>query len=294
MSLPEPLKTLFEREDAHSPLPLPSALASRYGRLAFPAPRNRPYVIANFVETLDGVVSLGVPGHAGGGDISGHSDHDKIVMGLLRAAADAVIIGAGVLRVSPNGFWTPEDIYPPLAGDYERLRGALGKSGPPLHVVVSGSGLIDLTLPIFASGRVPVLIVTTEVGRGRFSSENIPESVTIAEAGDGMTLSGQAIIDAIAQHQAYELILSEAGPHLFGSLLDSGSVDELFITLAPQLAGRDPDAARLGLVEGVKFAPDKPLWGNLISIKQGGSHLFLRYALPAKLGGSDQGSNETI
>jgi len=284
MSLPEPLKTLFEREDANAPLPLPPALASRYGRLAFSTPPDRPYVIANFVETLDGVVSLGVPGHAGGGDISGHSDLDRMVMGLLRATADAVIIGAGVLRVSPNGFWTPEDIYPSLADDYQQLRAGLGKSGPPLHVVMTGSGLIDLTLPIFASGRVPVLIVTTEVGRGRFSTMDVPESVSIAVAGDGLTLPGEAIIDAITRHQPCDRVLSEAGPHLFGSLLDSGSVDDLFITLAPQLAGRDPDAARLGLVEGVKFAPDAPIWGELISIKQGGSHLFLRYALPRRLG----------
>lgn len=282
MSLPAPLTTLLEPSETNAPLPLPPSLASRYGRLSFPSPHNRPYVIANFVETLDGVVSLGVSGHAGGGDISGHSDLDRLVMGLLRATADAVIIGAGVLRVSPTHFWTPDAAYPSLADDYQQLRAALGKPEPPLHVIVSGSGLIDLTLPVFASGRVPVLIVTTEDGYGYLSTAEIPASVTIAVGGEGITLSGKTIIDAVIRNRPCELILSEAGPHLFGSLLDSGSVDELFVTLAPQLAGRDADAARLGLVEGITFAPKASLWGDLISLKQGGSHLFLRYRLPTK------------
>ena len=51
----------------------------------------RPHVIGNFVTSLDGVVSLGIPGKAGGGEISGFNPHDRMVMGLLRAAADAVV-----------------------------------------------------------------------------------------------------------------------------------------------------------------------------------------------------------
>lgn len=286
MSLPAPLVTLLEPDETDDLLPLPPALASRYGRLAFPASSDRPYVIANFVETLDGVVSLGVTGHAGGGDISGNNELDRMVMGLLRATADAVIIGAGVLRVSPTHFWTPDAAYSPLAGEYQQLRDALGKPGPPLHVIVSGSGLIDLTLPVFASERVPVLVVTTENGYGRLSTIDVPDSVTVAVGGDGLNLSGRTIIDAIRRSRPCEIILSEAGPHLFGTLIDSGSVDELFVTLAPQIAGRDADAARLGLVEGITFAPEVPFWAELISLKQGGSHLFLRYRLPAKRGDS--------
>jgi len=38
-----------------------------------PLPRLHPHVFSNFVSTLDGVVSLGVQGHASGGDISGFS-----------------------------------------------------------------------------------------------------------------------------------------------------------------------------------------------------------------------------
>src|SRR5215471_6092226 len=94
---------------------LPPELASVYGRLAFPPHAGRPYVIGNFVTSLDGVTSLQVPGKAGGGPISGSNPYDHLVMGLLRAAADAVIVGAGTLRASPHHVWSAAYIYPELA-----------------------------------------------------------------------------------------------------------------------------------------------------------------------------------
>ena len=91
-----PLKTLFETKRGRA-LPLPPKLARLYGSLRMPQPRTHPHVLSNFVTTLDGVVSLNVKGHASGGDISGFSAQDRMVMGLLRAIADVVIIGAGTL-----------------------------------------------------------------------------------------------------------------------------------------------------------------------------------------------------
>ncbi|HLG51580.1 MAG TPA: hypothetical protein VKY56_08085, partial [Chloroflexota bacterium] len=82
ISLP-PLQCLFE-ERRGEPVPMPPALAALYGELCFPHHAPRPYVIANFVTTLDGVVSLGLPGQSGGGEISGNNPHDRLVMGILR------------------------------------------------------------------------------------------------------------------------------------------------------------------------------------------------------------------
>ena len=83
-----PLESLYDMERG-SDLPLPPDLAALYGRLQFPLHPGRPYVIGNFVSTLDGVVTLNVPGQSGGGPISGFNPHDHLVMGLLRAVADA-------------------------------------------------------------------------------------------------------------------------------------------------------------------------------------------------------------
>ena len=92
-----PLESLYDVAHGRE-LPLPPQLTSLHGRLSFPKHSARLHVFANFVETLDGIVSLGVPGQAGGGEISGFNPHDRMVMGLLRAASDAVIVGAGTVR----------------------------------------------------------------------------------------------------------------------------------------------------------------------------------------------------
>ena len=78
-----PLKTLVQTRRGKL-LPLPPTLARLYGCFRIPLPRARPYVFSNFVTTLDGVVSLNTKGHASGGDISGFSVQDRMVMGLLR------------------------------------------------------------------------------------------------------------------------------------------------------------------------------------------------------------------
>src|ERR1019366_3447172 len=95
------------------------------------------------------------------------SAQDRMVMGLLRAVADVVIIGSGTLGVDRRHVWTAEAIFPELADDYRRLSTALGKPAAPLNVIVSGSGGIDLSLPVFASGKVQALIVTTTAGAKR-------------------------------------------------------------------------------------------------------------------------------
>src|SRR5487761_2321918 len=147
------LQTLFETKRGKM-LPLPPGLARLYGCLRMPLPRSRPHVFSNFVTTLDGVVSLNVKGHASGGDLSGFSAQDRMVMGLLRAIADVVIIGSGTLGVDRRHVWTAEAIFPELANDYRRLRKVLGKPAAALNVIVSGSGAVDLSLPVFASGKV--------------------------------------------------------------------------------------------------------------------------------------------
>src|SRR3989304_7138878 len=92
-----PLESFYEM-DRGEVFPLPPELAALYASLRFPAHEGRPYVIGNFVTTLDGVASLSAPGLAGGGPISGSNPHDRMVMGLLRSGAGAGIVGAGTLR----------------------------------------------------------------------------------------------------------------------------------------------------------------------------------------------------
>ena len=172
-----PLQTLLASARGRV-LPLPAKLQRLYGGFRMAPARSTPQVLSNFVSTLDGVVSLQVKGHAAGGDISGFSAQDRMVMGLLRAVADVVIVGSGTLQADPRTVWTPEAICPDLAGDYQRLRAALGKHEPALNVVVSASGNIDLRSPVFAhrhDARGRQAFARTQAVRFRRNSHRWPQ-----------------------------------------------------------------------------------------------------------------------
>lgn len=277
----QPLETLFDQAQGQA-LSLPEELLTLYGLLQFLLHPSKPYVIGNFVSTLGGVVSLNIPGQAGGGPISGQNAHDHLVMGLLRAVVDAVIVGAGTLRaVFPEHRWTAEYIYPDLGDIYQQLRIRLGKPEPPLNVVVTAGGELDLDRPLFQSGEASVMIVTTIQGAARLRERGIPPAVRVAGVQQTGRLRAQAIVQAACAARPCQMILVEGGPHVLGDFLSEEVLHELFLTLAPQIAGRDASTQRPGLVEGHRFAPEHPLWGTLVSVKRSGSHLFLRYAFNA-------------
>ena len=272
-----PFETLFDTAPG-AEIALPPALAALYGPLRLPAPAGRPYVLGNFVTTLDGVVALDDPA-TGGGAISGYNRNDRALMGLLRAVADAVVVAAGTLRADARHLWTPAGIYPDLADAYAALRAALGKPPQPLNVFVTAGGDLDLTLPVFASGRVPALIVTSADGAARLAARQPPEWVRVVAAAPGhepVTVRG--VLDAVIAAGASERILIEGGPRFMGEVFAAAALDELFLTLAPQIAGRDAAHPRLALVEGHLFAPAAALWPTLTSLKRAHSHLFMRYA----------------
>ncbi|HLI07285.1 MAG TPA: dihydrofolate reductase family protein [Ktedonobacteraceae bacterium] len=273
-----PLETLYQKASGPE-LPLPPELANYYGTLSFPLRVSRSYVIANFVSSLDGVVALNTPGYMSGGDISGFNAQDRMVMALLRSVADAIVVGAGTLRVEPRHIWTASHIRTLFPAAYQQLRAALGKSEPPLNVIVTASGAVDLHLRLFQSGEVPALIVTTQQGAERLREQPVPPSVQIAVASTqaNHTVSAHAIIAAINSLRPHGMILLEGGPILMGNFFEEHLLNELFLTLSPQVAGRDETSERPGLVSGTRLAPEHAIWGTLVSVKRGASHLFLRY-----------------
>jgi riboflavin biosynthesis pyrimidine reductase len=279
-----PLETLYERrQDGAIDLSLPAELNNFYGQLQFPSHQRRPYVIGNFVTTLDGVASLNIPGHSAGGDISGFNPQDRIVMGLLRAVSDAVIVGAGTLRSVPDHLWTAGYIYPDLTYIYEELRTTIGKTGPPLNVIVTASGEIDLQLRVFQSDEVPVLIVTTPMGANHLNKRQLSPSVRIIVTRNTGRISAQAILEAVVQQRPAGFVLIEGGPALMADFFAEKHIDELFLTFAPQVAGRNRSLERPGFVNGKMFAPEKPIWSHLAGVKRSGSHLFFRYMFESEI-----------
>ena len=199
-------------------------------------------------------------------------------MGLLRAVADVVIVGSGTLDADPGHVWTPGAICPELAADYRRLEGSLAKRTPALNVVVSASGNVNLRLPVFASGQVRAVIMTSTPGAKRLMKEKVPESVQIRSLRrDIGEIKAYSLLEDLSLLKAGRRILIEGGPRLLGAFYKERLIDEQFLSLAPQISGRDIASPRLGLVMGKTFAPRDPLWGRLVDARRGRPLLFLRY-----------------
>src|SRR5579872_2110438 len=117
----EPIVTLFAAGPSQGEALLPEALRTNYGGdLSFPAvPAGCTYVVANFVSTIDGVVSFNIPGLQEGSQISAQNEGDRFIMGLLRASADAIVIGSGTVEATDTqALWFPEAVYPPARDLY--------------------------------------------------------------------------------------------------------------------------------------------------------------------------------
>lgn len=270
------LATLLDRTTGPY-LPLPAALRTAYGgELGFGL--GSPHVVANFVQTLDGVVSYRLPGRSEARLISGGHPADRFLMGLLRAACDAIVVGAGTLREERDHVWTPDRVYPQAAEDYRALREALGKPPLPTLVFVTGRGDLDLRVPTFHVAGLPVVVLTTARGAERLGRQELPRGVRIHVAGEVASLGAAALLETVVAESGARLVLTEGGPTVLGRLVAERRLDELFLTVAPQLAGRDASAPRLALVEGRAFAPERAPWLALRSAKVAGDHLFLRYA----------------
>ena len=273
-----PLQTLFDATSGEE-VPLPPELSSVYGALRLPSHAHRAHIISNFVTTLDGVTSWNEPGQSGGGEISGFNAHDRLVMGLLRAVSDAVVVGAGTLRSVPRHVWTAEHVYPDLAEVFRGLRARLGKSPAPVNVVVTSLGRINPSWPVFTS-EAPVLVVSAPAGEARLREQRAGDSlpVVIGRSGTDLTVTAGDILDAIGAGPG-GMVLVEGGAHLLSDFLAERRLDELFLTLSPQIAGREAGLFRPSLAEGKRFAPADPLWSKLVSVKRNEDHLFLRYRL---------------
>jgi riboflavin biosynthesis pyrimidine reductase len=278
------VRTLIDRDREHAESALPQKLRELYdGDLHFRrSPAARPFVLANFVSTLDGVVSFEIKGKSGGSTISGSNPADRFIMGLLRASADAVLVGAGTLHdVSAKSLWTPEYVYPAAKHLYEEYRvNAQHKSQYPLLVIVSGSGQLELKRAIFRTPAIRTVVITTSAGRDELTRRGATTlgSVEIhALNSSGGSIAPRTILQLLQSQFGVSRLLHEGGPTLFGRFLAAEAVDELFLTLSPQIAGRKGDATRPAVVQGVEFVPNSAPWFEMVSVKEMAGYLYLRY-----------------
>ncbi|HWE82620.1 MAG TPA: dihydrofolate reductase family protein [Gaiellaceae bacterium] len=261
-------EVLFEAPDLPA-FDLPPELAAIYGgSLGFDGPR----LFANFVATLDGVVSIpSLP--RSNRLIAAGSSADRFLMGLLRASADVIMIGSRTMAASPRSIWSPEQAFPDAAAGYAELRRRAGLE-PDLDVaVVSASGLLDPLHPVLQAG---ALVLTTAEGAGRLAGK-LPDENLVPLGPEGPI--DPARIVRTLRDRGHRLILSEGGPHAIGRLLEAGVVDELFLTVSPLLVGRTVADPRFALVEGADLLQSGAVGARLLGVRREVDHLFLRYAL---------------
>jgi riboflavin-specific deaminase-like protein len=179
---------------------------------------DRPYVITNFVVTLDGHATIkGRSGPIG-------SPADTAMLVGLRTRVDAVMIGAGTMRA---------ERYGRVVGDpgKRQRRERQGLPHDPLVVIVSGELDLPWDAPLFTEGDGRVLIATS-------SDEQPPAtatSVRLFRQPEGVQLAD--LLRYLRQERGVRALLCEGGPRMHGQLVAGGLVDELFVTQAPKLGG---------------------------------------------------------
>jgi riboflavin-specific deaminase-like protein len=180
---------------------------------------DRPYVVVNFAVTLDGRAAIeGRSGPIG-------SPTDSEMLQLLRTRVDAVMIGAGTMRAERYG-----RIVSDLALRERRER--IGLAHDPLAVIVSGRLDLPWDASLFADGGGQVLIFTTA------DAEPPPTETplqVIRHDGPGVDLL--ETLRYLRQERGIRGLLCEGGPGLHSELQSLELVDEMFVTLAPKLAG---------------------------------------------------------
>jgi riboflavin biosynthesis pyrimidine reductase len=138
------------------------------------------------------------------------------------------------------------------------------------------SGDLDPGLPVFAAAATPIVIAGPHPALERLQRRRFGAGVALREL-DGDAQAAMPSLLGVVRDIGGRVVLSEAGPHLFAALAGAGLVDELFVTLSPQLAGRAGGTPRLAMVEGAALWPGRSRWARLRSVRSAGDHVFLRY-----------------
>ena len=282
-----PFEVLFDKSELNRALP--PELVRFVGNLGFPsAPAERPWVYTNLVQSLDGLVSFG--GKRPGGMWVARSRHDRWMMDLLRAHADAVLYGASSLLLETlYGAIPGGPVFRVVQPELLRLREERLGRRKLIVIVVTGSGnLRPADYRLFRSELVEAWIATTPEGRERLSD---PGQTRIVVTGQGNTVDLGELLRRLRSEHGIAHLLCEGGPTLYGDLVRGGWVDEKFVTIAPQEIGPGiPPAQELtdweksaGMTTrpttfaGTGFTLEEAPWYRWLSCRKAGEHEFNRY-----------------
>jgi len=232
--------------------------AEQFADLGLPARAHeeRPWTIANFASTADGRAAIDGRTRAIG------DDGDMEVFRRLRTQVDAVLVGTRTLSIEQYGRAVRR-------AELRELRAALGLAPEPLLATISRSGELPLDAPLFAEPEARVVV---------FAPEGTPAPECAADVTlvglDPAALTLTSALRALRAEHGVRALLCEGGPTLMGALLHEGLLDELFLTLAPQLAG---GGAEPTIASGPALGEPAAL--ELVWALERTGSLYLRYAV---------------
>lgn len=223
----------------------------------------RPRVLLNMVSTADGRASLD------GRSAPMSNAADRLLFHALRGVVDAVLVGAGTLRAERYGRIVRDP-------ESRRRRAQRGLQEDPLACVASARLLLDPDIPLLADAASRIAILTP-------LSAMLPDTAARVEYVRAERDGELDLPNALAQlHERFSVrtLLCEGGPHLNHDLLLAGLVDELFLSIAPKLAGGDDLEHRtLRILAGAEL--EQPAGLELVSALESESQLFLHYRVRA-------------
>lgn len=212
---------------------------------------DRPWVMANFVSTIDGAAVVG------GGSTAINDEDDRAMFAAIRAVPDFIVVGAETIRAEDYG---PVD----LDERRRRVRLEAGLEEVPHLVVVTRSLDLDPEARVFGDPNRRVTILTgEEAPEDRFSA--------LSEVADVVKLSLTAPSDIVRYMRMARVVLCEGGPGLWGQFVGEGLVDEMALTISPMLASGHATRVARGPIA------DPPLEMQLNRVVYGDRSLFLRY-----------------
>jgi riboflavin biosynthesis pyrimidine reductase len=211
----------------------------------------------NFIASLDGATT--VDGRSKGLQKPG----DLKVFRVLRALADAVLVGAGT--AAAEGYGPMED-----DSAVARLRVSLARPATAPIVVVSRRASVPLDSRLIG-GSSPSLCVTCEAA-------DPARRAALADAGMEVLVCGRddvdlpLALDRLAE-RGHEHVSCEGGPQLLRAAFAAGVVDELDLSISPALVGGGE----------VRLLPDVPLPAmvplELRQVLEEDGMLFTRYGV---------------
>ncbi len=213
-----------------------------------PASRiSRPYVILNAAMSLDGKIATYI------GDSRMSSPADLRRVHRLRASVDGIMVG---MRT--------------LLRDNPQLTVKFAKDRRPNRIIVDSKAQTPLTSYVVRTAReVPTIVaVTSRAPKNRIESLE-RRGVRVFVCGEGRLVSVKILLQ-ILRKLGIRKILLEGGGALNWSMLSTGLLDEISVSITPRILGGEKavtlvegkgsplvsDGVNLKLISTAKYGPD--------------------------------------